>query len=418
MDLTVVYIIVSLLFSAFFSGMEIAYISSNKLHIELEKQKGSFNAKIISSFLEKPSEFISAMLIGNNISLVIYGLMMAKILNNTILANIQSNILSLLFTTLISTFIVLITAEFLPKAIFNKYANLLLKFFGLPAKIFYYILSPLVWIFSKLSSGILYLFGSKIEKEKISFNRNDLGSYLQEHQENSDDNTELDTEFQIMRNAISFSKTKARECMKPRTEIIALEINESIEKLQETFIETGFSKILIFDGDIDQIIGFTHSFEMFKKPENIKDILLPIAFIPESMPANEILNLFTKESKSIAVVFDEFGGTSGIVCLEDVIEELIGEIEDEHDLTELIEKEISKNKYEFSARLEIDYLNEKYQLNIPISEDYETIGGLMTIKLENIPEIGEQLILDKYILTATKINTTYVELVEIEIIEE
>jgi CBS domain containing-hemolysin-like protein len=398
--------------------MEIAFISSNKLHIELAKQKGSFGAKVVSSFIDKPSDFISAMLIGNNISLVIYGLMMAKVLNATVLSGINSGLTSLLLNTLISTIVVLLTAEFLPKALFNKYANPLLQFLGVPAKFFLIILSPLVWIFSNISKLILRILGRKIEHEDISFGRKDLDSYLQEHQAGQDDESQIDSEIQILRNALDFSKTKARECMVPRTEIIALEINDSIDKLHQMFVDTGLSKIVIYEEDIDQIVGFTHSFEMFKRPEEIRDILLPIAFIPESMHANDILDLFTRESKSIAVVFDEFGGTAGMVCLEDVIEELIGEIEDEHDAEEQLEKELEEDVYLLSARLEIDYLNEKYHWSLPISEEYETIGGLMSIILERIPEENEILEIDNFILKAEKVNSTYIEEIELTILKD
>lgn len=415
MVLDSLYIVITLLFSAFFSGMEIAFVSSNKLYIELEKSKGNFQAKIISKFLEKPSEFISTMLVGNNISLVIYGLLMAKILNETLLQNIHesSPVFALILNTILSTGIVLLTAEFLPKVAFNKNANFLLKFFSVPAMIIYYVLRPLVLVFSLLSRLILMILGQKIETEEINFSRKDLESYLQEHTSNISEDEEVDSEIQILQNALEFNTVKARECMTPRTDIIAVSEEEPIETLTALFLENGFSKVLVYKDNVDHIRGYAHIYDLFKKPSSIKEITNDIALIPESMPANDILNLFTKERKSIALVIDEFGGTAGLITLEDVVEELIGEIEDEHDQEMLLEKQINEREYLLSARHEIDYLNQEYEWNLPESDEYETLGGLMSILLEKIPEEGETLYLNDIEITAIKVSTNVIEEIHI-----
>ncbi|MCT4664367.1 MAG: hemolysin family protein [Flavobacteriales bacterium] len=417
MILEFLYIVITLLFSAFFSGMEIAFVSSNKLYIELEKSKGNFQAKIISKFLEKPSEFISTMLVGNNIALVIYGLLMAKILNETLFQSIHesSPFLALLLNTILSTGIVLLTAEFLPKVAFNKNANFLLKFFSVPAIIIYYLLRPLVLIFSLISRLILMILGQKIETEEINFSRKDLESYLQEHTSNISEDEEVDSEIQILQNALEFNTIKARECMTPRTDIIAVSEEEPIETLNALFVENGFSKILVYKDNVDHIRGYAHIYDLFKKPSSIKEITNDIALIPESMPANDILNLFTKERKSIALVIDEFGGTAGLITLEDVVEELIGEIEDEHDQEMILEKQVNENEYLLSARHEIDYLNQEYEWNLPESDEYETLGGLMSILLEKIPEEGETLFVNDIEITAIKVSTNVIEEVHIKI---
>lgn len=406
MDNNYILILLTLIFSAFFSGMEIAYISCNKLHIELEKNKGNYGAKIISRFLENPSKFIATMLIGNNIALVVYGLVMAQILDPILSTYISNSIVNLLFTTIISTVIVLVTAEFLPKAIFKKYANTLLKVFSIPTAIFYYGLSPIVFLFSLVSNLLLKWLGQEVGKEEVGFDREDLEEYLYEHTSNLESKDDVENEIQILQNALDFSKVKARECMVPRTEIIAIDVNEDIEELQRMFIETGLSKIIVYEKDIDHIIGFAHCFKLFTKPKTIKSITHMTIPIPESMLASEILKKLTAENKSIAIVYDEFGGTSGMVCLEDVIEEIFGEIEDEHDKQELIEEQIDIDSYRLSARFEIDELNQKFKWDLPESDEYETLSGLIVHFLADIPTENQELKLEGYYIKITKVNKT------------
>lgn len=406
MDNNYILILLTLIFSAFFSGMEIAYISCNKLHIELEKNKGNYRAKLISGFLENPSKFIATMLIGNNIALVVYGLVMAQILDPILSTYISNSIVNLLSTTIISTVIVLVTAEFLPKAIFKKYANTLLKVFSIPTAIFYYGLSPIVFLFSLVSNLLLKWLGQEVGKEEIGFDREDLEEYLYEHTSSLESKDDVENEIQILQNALDFSKVKARECMVPRTEIIAIDVNEDIEELQRMFIETGLSKIIVYEKNIDHIIGFAHCFKLFTKPKTIKSITHMTIPIPESMLASEILKKLTAENKSIAIVYDEFGGTSGMVCLEDVIEEIFGEIEDEHDKQELVEEQIDIDSYRLSARFEIDELNQKFKWDLPESDEYETLSGLIVHFLADIPTENQELKLEGYYIKIIKVNKT------------
>lgn len=406
MDNIYILIVLTLIFSAFFSGMEMAYISCNKLHIELEKNKGNYGAKIISKYLENPSKFIATMLIGNNIALVAYGLVMASILDPILMTYFANPIFTLLCTTIISTIIVLVTAEFLPKAIFKKYANTLLKIFSFPTAIFYYGLSPIVWIFSSVSNLLLKWLGQEVGKEEIGFDRDDLEEYLYEHTSNLESKEDVENEIQILQNALDFSKIKARECMIPRTEIVAIDVNEDIDALQKIFIDTGLSKIIVYEKDIDHIIGFAHCFQLFTKPKTIKDIIHDTIPIPESMLASEILKKLTAENKSIAIVYDEFGGTSGMVCLEDVIEEIFGDIEDEHDKQELVEERIDESSYRLSARFEIDEINQKFKWDLPESDEYETLSGLIVHHLADIPTENQELRLDGYFIKITKVNKT------------
>ncbi len=395
--------------------MEIAFVSSNKLHIELERSKGYWSAKLLSKFLDNPSSFIATMLVGNNIALVIYGLQMGGLLEPALHDYIGSGFLVLLVQTVVSTLIVLVTAEFLPKAIFNLYANRLLKVFSFPVSLLYLVLFPIVWIFTGISNQILRLLGQSIDDEKTIFARIDLENYLDQHASGIPASEEVETEIQILQNALDFSKVKARECMIHRTEIVAMDVNATIDELHKEFIETSYSKILIYEGNIDHVIGFTHSFEIFKRPKNIREILIPIATIPESMLANDILNLLTKERKSIAVVIDEFGGTSGLICLEDVIEEIFGEIEDEHDSIDLLEQKVEENEYLFSARLEIDYLNETYKLGLKESEEYETLGGLLLHHLEDIPNENKKIRIGDHRFTIEKAHQTRLEEIKVSV---
>ncbi len=414
-DSSLLTIILSLLFSAFFSGMEIAFVSSNKLHIELMKKRGEFNARVLSYFLENPSRFIATMLVGNNIALVVYGIEMAKILEPHIENNITTNdSLMFLIQTAISTLIVLVTAEFIPKVFFSINANRFVRLFAVPAGLAYfslYFFASLVVFFSNFV--LKKIIRIKLLDQKRVFGRVDLRQYIEEHATKVKDKNTLEPEIQIFQNALDFSKVKARGCMVPRNEIVAMNISEDINKLANKFVETGLSKILIYRDNIDQIIGYTHSYELFKKPTDIKSILLPVALVPETMTANDILNLFIKERKSIAVVIDEFGGTSGLLTIEDIIEEIFGEIEDEHDLTDYQEVQISEKEFIFSGRHEIDYLNEKYNFNIPESNDYETLSGFIVNRCESIPKQNERIKAGSFVLEILKVDQTKVETVKL-----
>lgn len=407
-------ILFSLLFSAMFSGLEIAFISANKLKIELDNKLGFFNAKVLSFFNKNPSKFISTMLVGNNIALVVYGIFMAKILEPFFYKIFDSEFTVFLLQTIVSTLLILFIAEFLPKALFRINPNSILSLFAAPIVIIYSLLFPLIWISIAISNYVLKLFFNvKNEDGELNFRMVDLDNYLKEATAKTQNDESIETEVQIFQNALDFSKVKARECMVPRTEIEALDENTDLEILKNKFFETGFSKLLIYRDSIDNIIGYTHSFELFKNPKNLKSILLPIPVIPESMPANEILEFFTKQKKSVAVVVDEFGGTSGMVTIEDVIEELFGDIEDEHDSEDLVEKAISENEFIFSARLEIDYINEQYKLNLPESDEYETLAGYIIYLHESIPEKGNTIETAEFSFFITEVSTHKIEIVKV-----
>lgn len=367
MPTDLIIIVSSLCFSAFFSGMEIAYVSANKIHIEIEKKQKGLLSNLLAKITSKPSKFIATMLIGNNIALVVYGLYMGDILvtyfsdyittSNPIVHYVFVE-LSLLTQTLISTLIILVTAEFLPKVFFQIYANSLLKLFSFPAYFFYtlftFISSFVIWITDLI---LKFLFKTDGDQVQLAFSKVELGNYISEQMESVDINDSVDSEIQIFRNALDFSELKSREVMVPRAELTAVEIHESIKSLNECFTHTGYSKILVYNNTIDDILGYVHSFDLFKHPKNIKSILRPVEYVPETMFIKDVLNVLTKKRKSLAVVLDEYGGTSGIITVEDVIEELVGEIEDEHDTVELTEEKIDDNNFVFSARLDVDYLN-------------------------------------------------------------
>ncbi len=407
-------IVISLILSAFFSGMEIAFVASNKLHIELMKKRGELNARLLSPLLKSPSRFIATMLVGNNIALVVYGTEMAQVLEPFIRYVSSIDSIILLLQTLISTALVLVTAEFIPKIVFGLNANKFMSLFAIPALLFYYGLYFIVSLVISLSNFILkHFLGISQPDTKPVFGRIDLQKYIEEQTAGLKVEDEQDPEIQIFQNALDFSKVKARECMIPRNEIVAIETNEPIENLKEKFIETGFSKIVVYKDNIDQVIGFTHSYELFKQPKDIKSILLPIALIPETITANEVLNLFIKERKSVALVVDEYGGTSGLLTVEDVVEEIFGEIEDEHDSIILEETKIDENTFIFSGRFEIDFLNQKYQLNLPESEDYETLNGLILFKHQSIPLVNENITLEGFNFLILEVNKTRIEKVQL-----
>lgn len=407
-----IIIFASVLLSAFFSGMEIAYISSNKLKLELDKQSNSIVARLLKKILHSPSKYIATMLVGNNISLVVYGITMAEILEPKIELYTQSSFLVLLIQTLISTLIILVTAEFLPKAFFRLNPNRFLKILVVPLYLFHFLLGPIVSVTLFLSKRGLKLFGLVLVEDSPVFGKVDLEEYLKLHT-NEVEYKNLDVEVQILQNALDFSNVKVRECMLPRTEIVAIEVSKPIEDLLKIFIDTKLSKVLIYKDNIDKIIGYAHSNEMFKSPQNIKSILIPISYVPESMMANDMLELFIKERKGVAVVVDEFGGTSGMLTIEDVVEEILGEIEDEHDSEKDLEIKIDDLNYRFSARLEIDYLNDKYHFDLPRSEEYETLGGLLISHLEDIPEKNTEIYIGNYTIVVEEVSDTKIESVSL-----
>ena len=414
-------IILCLIFSAFFSGMEIAFVSANKIYLEIEKKQNDFISKILTKLTEKPSKFIAAMLIGNNIALVIYGFFTGDLLmrwfeNSGLELTDLSN---LLLQTVISTVVVLMTSEFLPKVFFQIYANSFLKFFAVPAYcfywLFYYISSFIIWI----SDHLLRLF-FKTDGDQItlSFSKVELGNYISEQMNALQDPETVDSEIQIFQNALEFSGVKARDIMTPRTELVAVDLYSSVADLRQLFIETGYSKILVYLNTLDDIVGYVHSFELFKKPRTVKSIMIPVEFVPETIFIKDVMNLLTKKRKSVAVVLDEYGGTSGIITMEDIVEELFGEIEDEHDSDEtLTEEQLDAKNYLFSTRLDVAYLNETYKLTIPESDSYSTLGGFIVDYSKEIPQKGEQITIENYQFTIEAATNKKIELVKLAVLD-
>ena len=418
-------IVLSLLFSAFFSGMEIAFVSSNKIHIEIEKKQSGFLSHLLKKITAKPSKFIATMLIGNNIALVVYGLYMGDVLVDWFAQYLATdstffyylfNELSLLTQTIISTLVILVTAEFLPKVFFQIYANSLLKLLALPAYVFYL-------LFSFFSSFVIWIsdfvlktfFKTKGDEVQLAFTKVELGNYISEQMESVEADDEVDSEIIIFQNALEFSEVKAREAMVPRTELTAIEIHDSIKNLSTLFTQSGHSKIVVFKNSIDDILGYVHAFDLFKNPKSIKSMLMPVEFVPETMLAKDILNVLTKKRKSLAVVLDEYGGTSGILTVEDIVEELFGEIEDEHDSVALIEEQLDECSFLFSARLEVDYLNETYKLQLPEHENYETLGGLIVHFTQEIPEQDQQIKIENFQFTIQEVSNTKIELIALKV---
>ena len=413
---TIVFI--TLLLSAFFSGIEIAFVSSNRLKIEVDKSRGLVSAKLLSILAQKPSKFIGTLLLGNNIALVIYGIAMASILESWLIStlpNILTSEASILFIqTIIATVIILISAEFIPKILFRIRPNKVLNVFSLPVYIFYLLLYPFVFLIIGFSEVILQkLFRVKFNFKKYTFSPIDLGEYVKEFTNNEHEESEIKQDMQIFQNAIDFRNVKLRECMIPRTEIFTVEENDSLDELRNLFIKTGHSKILVYHDSIDNIIGYAHSFDMFKKPDNIQSILKSISIVPETMLANKVLSMMIKDQKSVAVVVDEFGGTSGMITMEDIIEEIFGEIEDEHDVDELVEKKIDETTFMFAGRLEIDYLNEKYHLNVPEVEDYETLAGFILHHHESIPKEKDIINIDHFSFRILQAEGNKIDLVKL-----
>lgn len=416
-------IFLSLIASAFSSGMEIAFITANKLKIELDKKQGVFASNIIGHFINKPKLFIATMLIGNNAALVVYGIFMGEVIEHSILSSFPSFAHSIgefgvvLTQTILSTIIVLVFAEFIPKAIFSINPNRWLNMMAIPLAVWYGVLYAFAWIVTGISDMFIRLVVRKeIKDEEVEFGRIDLDHYLEQATGNIDQSKAIDHEIQIFQNALDFSNLKARDCLVPRNEIVAIDITDSIENVKKRFIETRLSKILVFRDSIDHIIGYVHSYELFKKPGHIQHILRPISIIPEPMQAYEILEMFIKQKKQVAVVVDEFGGTAGMITMEDIVEEIFGEIEDEHDKEETTEIQHADGSFDFSARLDIDYINNKYNLELPENQEaYDTLGGLLLFLRGDIPEENETITYGSYTFTPLKVSETRIELVKIDV---
>ena len=412
-------IIICLILCAFFSGMEIAFISSNKVYLGIEKLQDSFSSKILTKLTQNPSKFIAAMLIGNNVGLVIYGFYMGDLIMNWFNSFHfhVSSLSSLLIQTVLSTLVILITSEFLPKVFFQIYANSIVKILAFPAYIFYllfyFVSTFIIWI----SDIILRkLFNTNGDQEQLFFSKIELGDYISQQMSSVHENDEVDSEIQIFQNALEFSGVKAREIMIPRTEISGAEIDSAIEDLKNKFIETGYSKILVYQNSIDDIVGYVHSFELFKKPKTIKGVMIPVEFVPETMFIKDVMNLLTKKRKSVAIVLDEYGGTSGMLTIEDIVEELFGEIEDEHDEVEtLIEKDLGDDNYLFSTRLDVEYINQVYKLAIPEDDSYSTLGGFIVDFTKEIPQKGDKIQIQNFHFTIKEATNKKIELVELAI---
>ena len=420
MDITI--IVICLLLSAFFSGMEIAYVSCNKVYLSIEKKQENFNSRILSRLIEKPSQFITAMLVGNNVVLVIYGIKAGALLENYIhyFYPSYSDFTGLLIQTVVSTLVILLTAEFLPKVFFQIYANSFIKIFAIPAYVFYqlffWISKLIIWI-----SDIILMRFFKIEGDQVQdyFSKVELGNFISEQVSSMNDEDEIDSEIQIFQNALEFSDLKARDIMTPRTEIAGVDVLDTVQELRELFINTGYSKIVVYQNSIDDVLGYVHSFELFKKPKTIKSVMIPIEYVPETIYIKDLLDILTKKRKSMAVILDEYGGTSGIITVEDIIEELFGEIEDEHDLDEeLIEEVLEDESFLFSARLDVEYINERYNLDIPESDSYSTLGGFIVHYTNEIPQNEEKLSIQNFEITIHSASNKKIELVKLSIIEE
>jgi CBS domain containing-hemolysin-like protein len=407
--------IITLFFSAFFSGVEIAFISANKLKLELDKNSGKFPANIIAFFSKNESDFITTMLVGNNIALVVYGIMMTQILTPEIEIYL-SHVALLLVQTIITTLIVLVTAEFLPKAIFRIYPNQILRMFSIPIWLFFVLFRPVALLMLYLSKVVLkYLLGQKIEEGKQVFGKIDLDEYLG-NVKSADGAEENRVEVEMLKNVLDLTDKKLRECMIPRTEIVAMDILASTKDMKDKFIKTKLSKILIYKVNIDKVIGYIHSSDLFRNPKNVRSILLPIPFVPESMSALQLLTQFIESNKGIALVVDEFGGTSGMLTIEDITEEIVGEIVDEHDVEEIMDNQLAKNKYQLFARLDVEMVNKKYALNLPESDEYETIAGLILHHLEEIPKQDDVIDIEEFQFTIIKVNDTAIHEVQLKVI--
>jgi CBS domain containing-hemolysin-like protein len=407
---------VTLLFIAFFSGLEIAFVSVSRLSIELKKKQGLTSGNILSKFIESPSRFLGVCLVGLNIFLVIYGLLFSELMRTSLWnpLKLKNEYVKLLFDTVLSSLVVLVIAEFLPKAIFRARNDSLLSFFSPVARLFYNILNPVSSLFVGVAEGMLkYLFNVRIKDKGEPFSKIDLEHFYQQTRAEDPESQELNTE--LFENALLLPSVKVRQCLVPRTEIVAVEINVAIDQALHRFIETKLSKLVVYEGNIDNIQGYIHQLDLFKKPEDIRSVLLPIPVVPETMSATDLMNKFNKERKSIAWVVDEFGGTAGIITMEDLLEEIFGEIHDEYDTEEFVEKQIAENEFIFSGRLELDYLNEKYELDFPETES-ETLSGYIIDQHETIPRAKERIIIDKYEFDVLNVSDTRIEMVKLKLL--
>jgi len=416
-------ILIAILFSAFFSGMEIAFISANKLRLELDKKQNVVFSSLISLYTQNPGQFIATMLVGNILAMVIYGIAFANLLKPFLVVYLQSNTLILLAQTTISTAVILTTAEYLPKILFRINPNKVLKVFAVPLAFFYFLFYPATKILMGFAKFILKLFlNEQINDidEKVVFSRIDLDLLVNEQENNvtSKASQEVDNEVKLFRNALDFSKVKLREVMVPRTEMIALDIESTVEELHQKFIETGYSRILFYSGNIDNIIGYIHHSVIFTKPDSIKSNLRKVLIVPETMPASKLLSKFIQQRLSMAIVVDEFGGTSGMVTSEDILEEIFGEIEDEHDTMDLIMKKVADNEFILSGRLELDELNENFNLEFPENENFETLAGFILSHYESIPKINTVISVDQYQFKILKASNTKIELVHLKILDD
>ena len=407
--------------------MEIAYVSANRIHIEIEKKQDSFLAGILRRLTASPSKFIASMLIGNNLALVVYGYYMGRVLMVTLPQGLATDPywqqlvfeeFQLLTHTVISTLVILFTAEFTPKVFFQIYANTLLKALAVPAYLFFVLFSGFSWLVIRISDALLRLFKAGSIDQSDVFSKVELGDYISQQLQSAKDDQELDSEIHMFQNALEFSEVKAREIMVPRNEITAIELHDNIDELRQLFIETGYSKILVYRDTIDDIIGHVHSFDLFKKPRSLRTITKPVEYVPETMLVHDILNALIKKRRGIAIVLDEYGGTSGMLTIEDIVEELFGEIEDEHDTIEYTEEQKGPNTFLFSGRLEVDYLNEKYKLELPENDEYETLAGLVMSYTEEIPEVDTEIRLEKFVFTVIEVSQTRIEKIRLKRLQD
>lgn len=414
----VVGIFITLLLSAFFSGMEIAFVSSNRMLAEMDKGTSKLTRRLQTFFYKNPNDFVSTMLVGNNIVLVVYGIFVARLLDNTIFKGLDPAI-SVTADTILSTLVVLFTGEFLPKTLFKSNPNKFFSFFVFPAYLFYLLLWPVSRFSTSLSKILLKISGVKVDKDNDDgeFSKVDLDYLVQSSIDNASDNSQIDDEVRIFQNALDFSDTKVRDCMVPRTEICAVEKSSSLSDLKNIFIESGKSKILVYDNDIDHIIGYIHSLELFRNPNDWHNHVRTMPFVPETMSARKMMQTFLQQKKSLGVVIDEFGGTSGIISLEDIVEEIFGDIEDEHDNSNYIAQKNPDGTYLLSARLEIDKVNDLFSLDIPESEDYMTIGGFILHEYENFPKLNEVVRIGRFEFKIIKNTMTKIELVRLKVID-
>ncbi|HNZ85567.1 MAG TPA: hemolysin family protein [Paludibacteraceae bacterium] len=418
MTTTVFLIFISLLFSAFFSGMEIAFYVSNKLRFEINKQHSLLSSSILSIFYANPSKYISIILVGNNIALVVYGIQMAKFLEPYLLLFLHNDLLIATLQTIFSTIVILLTGEFLPKVLFRLNADLWLKVFAIPLFLCYLFLYPVATFVYQISIFLFKILRVDVSNSAggMTLGRADLDNFLQQNYENTTDKKHIENEVKLFQNALDFSKIKLRDCIIPRTEILAVDFDTDIEELRVKFVESGYSRILVFKEHIDNMVGYIHSIELFKKPRKWQDQIRVLPIVPETMAANKLMNYLLQKKKSMALIVDEFGGTSGMVTLEDIVEEIFGEIEDEHDTQDYVAKKISENEYVFSGRLEIDYVQEQFDIQLPVSDEYLTIAGLILHYYQGFPKINEEIIIGNYMCKVIKASANKIELIKLKVL--